>query len=52
MPYKITPQKGGGFKVTSPNHPQGFSKKSQTKAQAAKQQTAIRINAKDGGKKK
>ncbi len=52
MPYKVSPVKGGGFKVTSPNHPQGFSKKPQTKEQAEKQAVAIRINAKDGKGKK
>jgi hypothetical protein len=51
VPYKVSPQKGGGFKVTSPNHPQGFSKMPQSKAQAMKQMVAIMVNAKDGGKK-
>jgi hypothetical protein len=34
MPYKVS-KVDHGFRVTSPNHPQGFSKKPQTKKQAA-----------------
>lgn len=51
MPYKVTPQKGGGYKVTSPNHPHGFARKAQSKEQAIKQKVAIEINARDGGGK-
>jgi hypothetical protein len=44
VPYKIA-KTGGGFKVTSPNHPHGFSKKPQSKEQAIKQVVAIKINS-------
>lgn len=46
MPYKIK-KASGGFKVTTPNHPQGFSKKPQTKQMAKKQMAAIRANTKE-----
>lgn len=49
MPYKIKKFKGGE-KVTSPNHPQGFSKKPQSHAEAAAQMRAIQANTK--GEKK
>jgi hypothetical protein len=45
MPYRVS-KKGGGYKVTSPNHPQGFSKKPLSKERARKQQAAIYANAK------
>ncbi len=53
MPYKIKDE-GGGFKVTSPNHPHGFSKKPQSKEMAIKQMVAIKMHSKegDGGGKK
>lgn len=51
MPYKIK-STGGGSKVTSPNHPQGFSKKPQSKAMAKKQLAAIEANTKDGPEEK
>lgn len=51
MPYKVE-KKGVGFKVTSPNHPAGFSKHTQTKGQAEAQERAILANAKpEGGKR-
>ncbi len=46
MPYKIK-QSGSGYKVTSPNHKSGFSKKPQTKSMARKQQQALYANAPD-----
>jgi hypothetical protein len=46
MPYHVE-KKGEGFKVTSPNHPGGFSKKPQTKAQAEAQKRAIYANTKE-----
>ena len=49
MPYKIK-KKDGGFAVTTPNHPGGFSKKAQTKAGAASQLRAIMANG--GGKER
>lgn len=45
MPYKVKKDKGG-YKVTSPNHPQGFSKKPQSKKQAEAQRRAIEANTK------
>ena len=49
MPYKIS-RSGSGFKVTSPNHPQGFSKEPQTKKAAAIQAWIIkRKTGEDGG---
>lgn len=50
MPYKLTKMKGPhqvgqGYKVTSPNHPHGFSKQVQTKAKAEAQMRAIYANA-------
>lgn len=50
MPYKIS-KKGGGEKVTSPNHPQGFSKKPQSHAKATAQLRAIEANTKGEEKK-
>jgi hypothetical protein len=44
MPYKIS-ESGPGYKVTSPNHPHGFSKHPQSKAQAEKQRVAIMVNS-------
>lgn len=43
MPYKIK-HRGSGFKVTTPNHPQGFSKKPQSHAKAVAQLRAIKMN--------
>lgn len=40
MPYKVS-KKGSGYKVTTPNHPQGFSKKAQTAKEAYAQKAAI-----------
>lgn len=53
MPYKISKVKGG-YKATSPNHPQGFSKKPQTKKEAAIQKWIIEKNTgeSDSGAKK
>lgn len=53
MPYKIRVVKGGS-KVTSPNHPHGFSKKPQSHEMAVKQLRAIAANTHEGfkGKKK
>jgi hypothetical protein len=51
MPYKIK-DSGGGFKVTSPNHPQGFSKKPQSKEMAIKQMVAIKMHDKEHGGEK
>lgn len=45
MPYKLSEVKGG-FKVKSPNHPQGFSKKPMTKRQAYQQLKAIMAQTK------
>ena len=45
MPYKLKECKGG-VKVTSPNHPQGFSKKPLTRLQALAQLRAIQVNTK------
>ncbi len=44
MPYKIK-KKEGGYKVTTPNHPEGFSKKPQSKEGAIKQMVAIKENS-------
>lgn len=44
MPYKIK-KFGDGFKVTSPNHKSGFSKKPMSKARAKKQLAAIHANS-------
>ena len=44
MPYKIK-HSGSGYKVTSPNHPHGFSKKSISKKKAKKQLAAIHANS-------
>lgn len=43
MPYKIR-KVNSGFKVTTPKHPQGFSKKPLTKKKAKKQLAAIKIH--------
>lgn len=43
MPYKIK-KSGGGYKVTSPNHKSGFSKKPLSKSKAKKQMAAIYAN--------
>lgn len=43
MPYKVK-KSGKGYKVTSPNHPSGFSKKPLTKKKAQQQQAAIFAN--------
>jgi hypothetical protein len=52
MPYSIS-QSGSGYKVTTPNHPQGFSKKPQTKKQASIQKWIIeqRTGETDSGAK-
>ncbi len=52
MPYKIS-KSGSGFKVTTPNHPQGFSKHPQTEKQAAIQKWIIekRTGETDSGAK-
>ena len=47
MPYKIKKFGKGGYKVTSPNHPGGFSKKPQSKKQAIKQMVAIKMHDKE-----
>jgi len=44
MPYHVT-SKDGGFKVTSKNHPEGFSKRPMSKKRARAQQAAIYANA-------
>ena len=43
MPYKVS-KRGGGFKVTTPNHPHGFSKKPMSKKKAGKQLAAIKMH--------
>jgi hypothetical protein len=43
MPYKVR-HTGSGFKVTTPNHPQGFSKKPLPKKRALAQLAAIKMN--------
>lgn len=48
MPYKIK-KKGSGYRVTSPNHPHGFSKHSMTKKRAKKQLAAIMANTNESG---
>lgn len=45
MPYKVK-KSGGGYKVTSPDHPSGFSKKPLSKSKARKQLAAIYANTK------
>jgi hypothetical protein len=47
MPYKKK-KVAGGYKVTSPNHPQGFSKKPLSAKKAEAQRKAIYANT--GGK--
>ncbi len=49
MPYKIV-KRGSGYKVVTPNHPQGFSAKPVTKAAAEKQLAAIKANTGKGKK--
>lgn len=44
MPYKIK-KTGSGYKVTSPNHKNGFSKKPISKERAKKQLAAIHANS-------
>lgn len=44
MPYHIS-NSGSGYKVTSPNHPHGFSKHPQSKEMAHKQMVAIMVNS-------
>lgn len=43
MPYKIR-HRGSGYKVTTPNHPQGFSKHPMSKQKAVAQLRAIKMN--------
>ena len=43
MPYKVK-HRGSGFKVTTPNHPQGFSKHPMSKKKAVAQLRAIKMN--------
>ena len=43
MPYKIK-HRGSGYKVTTPNHPQGFSKHPLSKSKATAQLRAIKMN--------
>jgi len=47
MPYKLK-KFGRGYKVTSPGHKEGFSKKPLTRRQAYQQLKAIFVNT--GGK--
>ena len=51
MPYKIK-KIGKNFRVTSPNHPKGFSKKPQSKAKALAQMRAIQANDGEGTTRK
>lgn len=44
MPYEVRKVKGGGSKVFSPGHPEGFSKKPQTARQAHIQAWIIQKN--------
>ena len=44
MPYKLQ-HRGSGYKVTTPNHPQGFSKKPLPKKKAIAQLRAIKMNS-------
>lgn len=44
MPYQVE-AKGGGYQVTTPNHPQGFSKEPKSKEGAIKQMVAIKLNS-------
>jgi hypothetical protein len=48
MPYKVK-KTGAGYKVTSPNHPKGFSSRPQTKTKAQAQQRALYANASETG---
>jgi hypothetical protein len=43
MPYKLK-KFGKGFKVVSPNHKSGFSKKPMTRREAVAQLRAIMVN--------
>jgi len=43
MPYKLR-KFGKGYKVVSPNHPKGFSKKGLTRREAIAQMRAIIVN--------
>jgi hypothetical protein len=52
MPYKVKKVAGGGYKVTSPHHPGGFSKKPQSRAQAEAQRRAIEAHDGEGRKGK
>lgn len=45
MPYKLR-KYGKGFKVVSPGHKEGFSKKPMTRREAVAQLRAILINTK------
>jgi hypothetical protein len=45
MPYEVK-KRGPGYKVTSPNHPQGFSKKPMTLREAKLQLRAIYMHTK------
>lgn len=51
MPYKIK-KFDGGYKVVTPNHPQGFSKKPMSKERAKRQLAAIKANAKESFERK
>ncbi len=48
VPYKIN-HTSEGYRVTSPNHPKGFSKHPQSKQMAIKQMVAIKMHTKDEG---
>jgi hypothetical protein len=50
VPYKIS-KTSSGYKVTSPSHPGGFSKKPQSKEKAEAQRRAIEANTKGKEKK-
>lgn len=45
MPYKLK-ESNGKFKVVSPNHPKGFSKKGMTRREAIAQLRAIYASTK------
>lgn len=51
MPYKLN-KNGSGYKVTSPNHPSGFSKKPLSKNKAKKQLAAIQMNTNESFEQK
>lgn len=44
MPYKLS-RRGSGYKVTTPSHPNGFSKKPLSKKKARKQLAAIKMHS-------